>query len=186
MAEEQRGVSGLAGRYATALFDLARERGALDDVAGDLARVRAMLDESADLRRAVRSPLIPRAEQGAVMAALAERAGLGAVVAGFLGVLARNRRLFALADAIRGFEALLARHRGEVTAEIVTARPLDTARRGAIARALVGAYGPGVRLAARVDPALIGGLTVKLGSRMIDASIRTRLHALAAAMKGAA
>ncbi len=186
MAEQQAGVSGLAGRYATALFALARETDALDAVAGDLARVRAMLDASADLRRMVRSPLVSREEQGAAMTAIARRAGLGAQATGFLGVLARNRRLFVAAEAIREFEVLLARHRGEVTAQVVSARPLDRARAEAIARALAGAAGREVRVDASVDETLIGGLVVKLGSRMIDASIRTRLQSLRAAMKGAA
>lgn len=186
MAEERTGVSGLAGRYATALFDLARETGALDATARDLARVRAMLESSADLRRVVRSPLIPRAEQGAAMLALARRARLGAAATGFLGVLARNRRLFALADAIGGFEALLARHRGEVAAEIFTARPLDAERTAAIARALAEIAGREVRVHAVVDETLIGGLAVRLGSRLFDASVRARLRALGAAMKGAA
>lgn len=186
MAQERSGVSGLAGRYAKALFDLALESDALDATAHDLARVREMLDASADLRRMARSPLVPRARQGAAVAALARRAGLGAAVAGFLGVLARNRRLFALAEAIDAFDSLLARHRGEVDAEVVSARPLDSVRADAIARAVAGAVGGAVRIRTATDASLIGGFVVRVGSRMVDASVRGRLRALEAAMKGAA
>ncbi len=186
MAKEQTGAAGLAGRYATALFELARETDSLDHVAGDLAQVRAMLDISADLRRVVRSPLVSREQQGAAMAALAWRAGLGETVSGFLGLVARNRRLPALAAMIHAFDALLAQHRGEVTAEVTSARPLTDTQADAVARALARVAGHEVRIHAAVDESLIGGLVVKLGSRMIDASIRTRLLALRAAMKGAA
>ncbi len=186
MAQEQTGVSGLAGRYATALFELARETETLDAVARDLAQVRSMLGESEALRRMVRSPLISREAQGAAVTALARRAGLGGAATNFLRLLARNRRLFALADAIRDFDALLARHRGEVAADVVSARPLDAAEIEAVGRALAKAVGREVRVRAAVDETLIGGLVVRLGSRMIDASIRTRLQALGAAMKGAA
>lgn len=186
MAQERSGVSGLAGRYAKALFDLALESDALDATARDLARVRDMLDASADLRRMVSSPLVPRARQGAAVAALARRAGLGAAATGFLGVLARNRRLFVLAEAIGAFDSLLARHRGEVDAEVVSARPLDVARVDAIARAVAGAVGGAVRLRTATDASLIGGFVVRVGSRMVDASVRGRLRALEAVMKGAA
>ena len=186
MTQEPTSVSGLAGRYATALFELARETDTIEAVAADLASVRAMLRESADLRRAARSPLIARAEKSAAMAALAQRARLGKPVAGFLGVAARNGRLFALEAAIRAFDALLARHRGEIDAEVVTARPLDAKRTAAIAGALARASGRHVLSKARVDETLLGGLTVRLGSRMIDASVRARLRALEAAMKGTA
>lgn len=186
MAEEQTGVSGLAGRYAKALFDLAREAGAVDAVAGDLARVRAMLDASADLRRMTASPLVPRGEQGAAMAELARRAGLGAAVGNFLALAARNRRLFALPGMIRAFDSLAAAHRGEVSAEVASARPLDADEAEAVRRALARAAGREVRPRFRVDPALIGGLAVRLGPRLFDASIRTRLQSLKAVMKGAA
>ena len=186
MTQETSGVSALAGRYAAALFELARETDALAAAAADLARVRAMLEASADLRRVARSPLVSRADKGAAMAALAERAQLGKIAAGFLGVLARNGRLFALEGAIRAFDALLARHRGEVTAEVVSARPLDDARIAAVREALARASGRRVRVEARVDETLLGGLVVRLGSRMVDASVRARLRALEAAMKGTA
>lgn len=185
VADEATRVSGLAARYATALFELAHERDALDAVAGDLATVRAMLDESADLRRMVRSPVIARDAQGRAIAAIAAHAGLGELAANFLGLLARNRRLFALSEMIRGFDARLALHRGEVTAEVASARPLSEAQQQEINAALARALDRKVLLRDIVDPSLIGGLVVKVGSRMIDASLKARLQALRLAMKGA-
>ena len=184
MADEATGVSGLAARYATALFELAHERAAVDEVAGDLATVRAMLEASADLRRMVRSPVIARDAQGRAVAAIAEHAGLGEIATNFLGLLARNRRLFALAEMIRAFDARLARHRGEVTAEVASARPLTEAQQHEIAAALARALDRKVRLRDIVDPSLIGGLVVKVGSRMFDSSLRTKLQRLRFAMKG--
>jgi F-type H+-transporting ATPase subunit delta len=185
VAGKATGVFGLAGRYAKALFELALERDALAQVADDLAGMRRMLDRSDDLRRLVRSPVIGREDQGRAMAALAERVGFGELVCNFLGLLARNRRLFALDAMIRAYEALLADHRGEVTAEVTSAGPLSDRQTAAIAAALERALGHKVRLSASLDPALIGGLVVKVGSRMIDASIEARLRSLRLAMKGA-
>lgn len=186
MAEQAASVSGLAGRYATALFELARERDALDATAGDLDSLKAMLDDSDDLRRLVRSPVITRADQGRAMAALVERVGLGALCGNFVGLLARNRRLFALADMIAAFTALLDAHRGEVTAEVASARPLSEAQAAAVAAALSRVVGKEVRLTATVDASLLGGLVIKIGSRMVDASLKAKLQSLEIAMKGAA
>jgi len=185
VAHEATGTSGLAGRYARALFELAREREALDEVAGDLATVRGMLEASGDLRRMVHSPVIAREAQGRAIAALAERARLGALAANFLGVLARNRRLFALAQMIRAFDARLAAHRGEVTAAVASARPLTEAQQQGIAAVLKRALGREVRISGSVDASLIGGLVVRVGSRMVDASLKARLRSLTLAMKGA-
>jgi F-type H+-transporting ATPase subunit delta len=185
VADEATGVSGLAARYATALFELAHEREALDEVAGDLSTVRGMLEASADLRRMVRSPVIARDAQGRAVAAIAEHAGLGQLVSNFLGLLARNRRLFALQEMIRGFDARLAEHRGEVTAEVASARPLSEAQSREVKATLARALGREVRLRDVVDPSLIGGIMVRVGSRMIDASLKARLQALRLAMKGA-
>ncbi len=186
MAEQASGVSGLAGRYATALFELARERDVLDATASDLSSLKAMLDESEALRRLVLSPVVAREDQGRAMAALVERAGLGALTGNFVGLLAGNRRLFALADMIAAYETLLASHRGEVTAEVISARPLSEAQAAAVAAALKSVVGSDVRLTASVDDSLLGGLVVKLGSQMVDASLKAKLQALELAMKGAA
>lgn len=185
MSEEAIGVSGLAGRYATALFELALEKNAVDEVADNLSTVRGMLDESEDLRRLVRSPVIGRDEQQRAVTALAKQAELSALATNLLGVLAANRRLFVLADLIRAFESLLAAHRGEVTAEVAAAKPLSDQQTQAIMASLKRATGRDVRLSATVDPALIGGLVVKVGSRMIDASLKAKLQSLRLAMKGA-
>ena len=185
MSEEATGVSGLAGRYATAVFELALEKNALDEVASNLATMRAMLDESDDLRRLVRSPVIGRDEQGKAITALAQQAELGALTTNLLGLLAANRRLFVLAELIRAFDSLLASHRGEVTAEVAAAKPLTDQQTQAIMASLKRATGRDVRLSATVDPALIGGLVVKVGSRMIDASLKAKLQSLRLAMKGA-
>jgi F-type H+-transporting ATPase subunit delta len=186
VAEQASGVSGLAGRYATALFELARERDVLDATASDLASLKAMLDESEALRRLVLSPVVARDDQGKAMAALVERAGLGELTGNFVGLLASNRRLFALTDMIAAYETLLAAHRGEVTAEVISARPLSDAQAAAVAAALKGVVGSDVRLIASVDESLLGGLVVKLGSQMVDASLKAKLQSLELAMKGAA
>jgi F-type H+-transporting ATPase subunit delta len=184
VAAETSLVSGIAGRYATALFELARDRNRLDAVAADLASLAAALDESEDLRRLVRSPMFGREEQGRAMAAVLEGLGVGNPVAGFVGVVAQNRRLFALRDMVRGFNALLAEHRGEVVARVTAARPLTDEQLAAIRAELGAAMRTDVSLETAVDPAILGGLVVRIGSRMIDSSIRTKLQNLKFAMKG--
>jgi len=184
VASEATGEGGLAERYATALFALADERRALDEVAGDLRSLKALIDESADLRRLIRSPVIARNEQGNAIAALAERAGLQTITRNFLGLLARNRRLFALPEMIRHFLAELARRRGEVTAEVAVAQELSASQRERITAELARAAGQKVALDVRIDPSLLAGLTVRLGSRLVDASLKSKLHRLEMAMKG--
>lgn len=179
-------VAELAGRYAAALFDLAREKKALDEVAGDLARLQAMLSESADLRRLVRSPVIARDDKARAMAALMEAAEIGGLTRRFVGVVARHQRLYALDDMIRSFSALLSEHRGEMTADVASARPLGEAELGALESELGRIAGCKVNVAATVDDGLIGGLVVRLGSRMVDSSLRTKLDKLRFAMKGVA
>ncbi len=183
LASETTGVSALAARYATALFDIADERRALDEVAGDLRQLRAMLAASADLMRLVRSPVLSRQDQGRAVAALAGRAELSPLVRDFLAVVARNRRLFAVPAMIDGFLAMLAARRGEVTAEVVAARPLSEAQLGALSEHLRRTVGRRVSVEARVDPRLIGGMIVKVGSRMVDASVESKLRRLQLAMK---
>jgi F-type H+-transporting ATPase subunit delta len=180
---EATGTSGLAERYAAALFDLADERGALDAVAGDLRELRLMVHESADLVRLLRSPVLSRARQGKAVAALSERAGLSDLTRDFLGVVARNRRLFAVPAMIEAYLKKLAERRGEVTAEVTIAQPLNAAREAALAEQLRRAVGLRVTLDIRVDPGLLGGMIVKIGSRMVDASLNSRLQRLRLAMR---
>jgi F-type H+-transporting ATPase subunit delta len=179
-------VSGLAGRYAVALFDLAQEQDALDAVAGDLHRLRDLLAGSADLERLIRSPVVSRDEQARAITAIGERAGFAPLTLQFLGLLAHKRRLFALPDVIAAYDAMLAEHRGEVGAEVVSAVPLSPEQLESVERQLSAAVGQTVKLSTEVDPGLLGGLVVRVGSRMIDASIRTKLHQLELALKGAA
>lgn len=184
MASEARGVSGLAERYGVALFDLADERKELDAVARDLQALRALLRESADLRRLIRSPVLSREEQGKAIIAIAQQAGLAPLTRNFLGLLARNRRLFALPEIIGGFLSRLAERRGEVTAQVLAAQDLSPAQRAAVDEQLRKAVGRKVAIDVQIDPSLLGGLVVKVGSRMIDASLKSKLHRLQLAMKG--
>jgi F-type H+-transporting ATPase subunit delta len=181
---ETTGTSGLADRYAAALFDLADERRLLDAVAGDLRELRTMLDESGDLVRLLRSPVVSRAEQGKAIAALSERAGLSGLTRDFLGLVAKNRRLFAVPAMIEAYLKKLAERRGEVTAEVTVAQPLNEARQAALTEQLRRAVGARVAVDIRIDPGLLGGMIVKIGSRMVDASLNSRLQRLRLAMKG--
>lgn len=179
-------ASGLAGRYALALFELARDRDALETVATDLANFRSLLHESLDLGRLIRSPVLSRDDQGKALNALGERVGFQQLTAQFLGLLAEKRRLFVLPAIIEAYEAMLAEHKGEVGAELVSAVPLTEAQIGAVREQLETSIGKDVTLVSSVDPNLLGGLVVRVGSRMIDASLRTKLHQLEMAMRGAA
>ena len=185
MASEATGVSGLAERYAAALFELADERRRLDEVASDLRQLRAMLAASQDLARLVRSPILTRGEQGKAIAALVERAGFTPLVRDFLAVVAKNRRLFAVPAMIEAYLRSLAERRGEVTAEVTAALPLSEGQLGLLSEQLRRSVGRRVSLEVKVDPGLIGGLIVKLGSRMIDGSVNSKLQRLQLAMKGA-
>jgi F-type H+-transporting ATPase subunit delta len=168
------------------LYDLADESSALDSTLDDLTRLQTMIDESSDLRRLITSPVIARDDQGKAIAAVAERAELGDLTRRFVSLVAANRRLFALQDMIRAYRAILAHRRGEVTAEVTSAGPLSEAQGTAIAEALRASVGSKVSIEARVDPSLLGGLVVKVGSRMVDSSLRTKLQKLQFALKGAA
>lgn len=174
----------LAGRYALALFELAKEEKQLDAVGASLATLKQALAESDDLRALIGSPLVGREEQGRAAGAVAESLGLDGLTRNFIGVLAGNRRLSKLPDVIRAFNLLAARHRGELTAEITSARPLDGAQVDAIKQNLRTRMGREIAVDLSVDPAILGGLVVKIGSQMIDSSIRTKLNSLAHQMKG--
>jgi F-type H+-transporting ATPase subunit delta len=184
LAAQDTGTAGLAARYAAALFELADEAKQLDAVAGDLRTVKALIAESPELRRLVRSPVLSRADQGRAFAVVLQRAGIGELVRRFIGLVAENRRLFALLDMIEAYLAELARRRGEVTATVTSATPLSEAQAAALADALRRAMGGKVAVTVKTDPGLIGGLVVKVGSRMIDSSLKSKLQRLQLAMKG--
>lgn len=183
MAGEDPIVSGMAGRYATALFELAIESKKLKAVEADLTSFKSMLDTSADLKRLVRSPVFSADEQRKAIAAIAKKAKLSAITSNFLELISRNRRLFAVDDMIRAFNTLASAHRGEVTADVKSATKLTTEQTKALKASLKSALGQDVQLSATVDPALLGGLVVKVGSRMIDTSLRTKLDNLQYAVK---
>ena len=177
-------VSGVAGRYASALYDLADEKGALDAVAADLTALQKMIDESDDFRRFLKSPVISRIEQSKAMAAIADKAQLSPISLKFLGLLAANRRLFALIGVIAGFRAILAERRGEATAQVTSAAPLSDAQTASLIEALKKAVGRNVGIATQIDPSILGGLIVKVGSRMVDSSLKSKLQRLKLSMKG--
>lgn len=184
MAARGTGPGGLAARYAAALFELADEKKQLDEIAKDLRELKAMLGESEDLCRLIRSPILSRGEQGRAMTALLEKAGLSAVVRRFVGLVAQNRRLFVLPAMIDEYLAELARRRGEASAQVVSAQPLDERQRQAVTEALKRVTGGKVAVDLKVDPSLLGGLVVKVGSRLIDSSLKSKLQRLQLAMKG--
>lgn len=184
MASESPNLTGLAGRYATALYELADEAKALDNVAVDLKTLKALIADSSDLRRLISSPLIPRAQQAKAALALAEKAGLSDISRRFVGTVARNRRLASLTQIIDGYMALLAHHRGEITAQVTSAKPLSQPQADAVGNALRAAVGKKVAVQLNVDPQLLGGIKVKVGSRLIDASLASKLQRLQLAMKG--
>jgi F-type H+-transporting ATPase subunit delta len=171
-------------RYATAVFELAAEERAIDRLAADLAALKALLQASPELTRLVRSPMFSREEQARGMEAVLKKAEAGPLARKLLLLLAQKRRLFALSDVIRAFEQLLARQRGEIAAEVTSARPLSPDETEELRRVLKTRLGREPRLELSVDPSLLGGLRLKLGSRMIDSSLRTKLEGLRAAMKG--
>jgi len=175
----------MAGRYATALFELAIEQNAVDAVSADLAKFDALVAEYAELDRLVRSPVFTADEQGRALGAVLDKAGIGGLAAKFLKLVTANRRLFAVRDMARGFRALVAQHRGELTAQVTVAEQLNDARLNEIKAALKQVTGKDVQVDVQVDPAIIGGLIVKVGSRMIDSSLRTKLNAIKFAMKEA-
>ncbi len=183
MTDQDQHVSGVAERYALALYELAKQEGAIDAVEADLDRFMALLDESADLRRLVKSPVFSPDEQTNGLAAVLDRAGIGGFAANFLKLAARNRRLFVAGDMIRAYRAQVAAGRGETTADVTSAEPLSETHIASLKAALSEATGKTVRLKTSVDASLIGGLIVKLGSRMVDTSLKTKLNSLRIAMK---
>ncbi|MGA7973684.1 MAG: F0F1 ATP synthase subunit delta [Pseudolabrys sp.] len=179
-------ISGMAGRYANALFELALEEKAIDAVKSDLEKFDALLAANADLHRLVRSPVYGADEQLKALSAILDKVGIGGLAANFLRVITTNRRLFAVHGMIRGFRALVAKHRGEVSADVTVAEALNGKNLEALESALKSVTGgKDIDLDIKIDPAIIGGLIVKVGSRMVDSSLRTKLNAIKFAMKEA-
>ncbi|MGY3486340.1 F-type H+-transporting ATPase subunit delta [Bradyrhizobium sp. USDA 4011] len=185
MAAEDPSVSGVSGRYATALFELARDEQSVDQVRADLDKFEAMLNDSADLKRLVRSPVFAADAQLKALTAVLDKAGIAGTSAKFLKVLTANRRLFVVADVIRAYRALVAKFKGEATAEVTVAELLSDKNLDGLKAALKSVTGKDVALNVKVDPSIIGGLVVKLGSRMVDSSLRTKLNSIKNAMKEA-
>src|SRR5512139_807881 len=179
-------ISGMAGRYASALFELALEEKAIDAVRKDLDAFDELIAGSADLNRLVRSPVFGADEQLKALSAILAKAKIKGLAANFLRVITANRRLFAARDMIRAYRALVSRHKGEVSAQITVAEKLTEKNLGALKSALKSVTGgKDIDMDVRVDPAIIGGLIVKVGSRMVDSSLRTKLNAIKIAMKEA-
>jgi F-type H+-transporting ATPase subunit delta len=182
---ENPSVSGVSGRYATALFELARDEKSVDAVKADLERFDSLLADNPDLKRLVRSPVFSSDTQLRALSAVLDKAGISGISANFLKILTTNRRLFAVSDVIRAFRALVAKFKGEATAEITVAEKLSDKNLDALKAALKSVTGKDVSLDVKVDPSIIGGLVVKLGSRMVDSSLRTKLNSIKHAMKEA-
>ena len=176
-------VSGVAGRYASALFELARDERAVDAVAGDLDRFNALIRESPDLQRLVRSPVFTAEEQGKAVGAILDQAGISGLAGNFIRLVTTNRRLFALPDMIRAYRKLVAESKGIVRAEVRLAEPPSDRVLNDIKAALREVANAEVDVDVKVDPNLIGGMVVQMGSRMVDASLRTRLNAIRLAMR---
>jgi len=185
LANDDSVVTGLSGRYARALFELATEAKQLDEVAGDLRGLSGALAESEDLRRLVDSPVLSRDEQGRAMAAIMDAMQAHNLTRNTVALLAQQRRLFVLDTIISDYLRLLASHRGETTAEVTSARALSDSELDKLRATLKDIVGRDVAVETEVDPDLLGGLVVRIGSRMLDSSIRTKLQRLELAMKGA-
>ncbi|MFV0473672.1 MAG: F0F1 ATP synthase subunit delta [Pikeienuella sp.] len=183
MSDRSASTAGIAGRYAAAIFELAEESGALDSVETHLGALKAAIGESDDLAALIHSPIATREEQGAAMAAICKAMDIGAPVSSLVGLMAAKRRLFALPRVIDAFSALLAEKRGVVQAEVASAYPLGKSQRADLEAAIKKFAGADIALDVTVDESLIGGLVVKVGSKMIDTSIRSRLASLETAMK---
>jgi len=183
VADSSQSVSGVAERYASSLFTLALEEGSVAGVSTALDQFQSMIDGSPDLQRLIKSPVFSADEQLAAVTAILGKAGISGIAANFVKVAASNRRLFAVPGMIRAFREIAARHRGEVSADVTTARALTAAQETELKAALKGVTGKDVTINVAVDPALLGGLIVKLGSRQIDTSLRTKLSTLKLSLK---
>jgi F-type H+-transporting ATPase subunit delta len=184
VATEQAHESGLAGRYANAVFELAQEEKTVEAVERDFITLRSLVERNPDLARLVKAPVFSREEQGRAMKSVLERMGAAKLTTQFVLTLTSKGRLFALTDVIRSFDRLIARLRGEVQAQVISARALSDAETIELKAALKSKLGRDPRLETKVDPTLLGGLVVKVGSRMIDSSLRTKLNGIRVAMRG--
>lgn len=184
MASEASAVSGVAGRYATAVFELAQEEKSVDALARDFSALAEMIAQNADLERFVRAPIFSREEHKKGMDALLRRMEAAPLTVRFVLTLAEKRRLFALPEIIRAVDKLMAHQRGEVDAEVTAARPLSDEQTAELKRVLKAKLGRDARLATRINSSLLGGLIVKVGSKMINSSLRTKLEGLRVAMRG--
>ena len=183
MAQSSSPVSGLAERYAGSLFELAREADAVAAVEGDLSRFEQLTSGSADLERLIRSPVFSADDQYRAVAAITDRAGIAGLVGNFLRVVARNRRLFAVPAMIRAYRRIAAERRGEVAADVTSAHALTTGQQEQLKDVLKGVTGKDVVITHAVDPSLLGGMVVQIGSRQIDTSLKTKLNSLKLALK---
>jgi F-type H+-transporting ATPase subunit delta len=184
VAAEQAQETGLAGRYANAVFELAQEEKSVEAVERDFIALRSMIGRNPDLARLVKAPVFSREEQGRAMGAILEKMGAAKLTTQFILTVASKRRLFVLTDIIRSFDRLIAKLRGEVQAQVTSARALSDAETVELKAILKSKLGRDPRLETKVDPTLLGGLVVKVGSRMIDSSLRTKLTGIRAAMRG--
>jgi F-type H+-transporting ATPase subunit delta len=185
VATNHTSAEGVAGRYASALFDLAHETSKTPEVEGDLVRFQGLLDESPELLRLVRSPVIGAEDQSRAIAAILDKAAIGGLTANFVKLVTANRRLFVIQDIIKVYRALAAKARGEITAEVTSAFALNDEQVAALKDTLKASVGKDVTLKTHTDPSLLGGLVVKVGSRMIDSSLKTKLQNLKVALSGA-
>lgn len=184
MATDEPLMASVAGRYASALFELATEEGKAAEIESDLGKFQELCDESPDLVRMLRSPVINAEDQEKALAAVLTKAGLSGTTVNFFKLLAKNRRLFVATDVARDFKVLAARARGEVMAEVTAASPLSEAQVDELRSTLKSSVGKDVTLVQKIDPSILGGLVVKLGSRMIDSSLRTKLETMKLALRG--
>ena len=185
MATSDPKLSSMAGRYASALFELAKDEGQTDQVEKDINTFQSLLDMSDDLRRMVASPVVPEDEQAAAISAVLDKAGISGLTSNFFKLVAKNRRLFAVPDMISSFRAIAAQARGEVTAEVTSATALNDQQVAALKATLKESVGKDVQLDETVDPSILGGLIVKIGSRMVDSSLRSKLTAMKVGLKNA-
>ena len=183
MADNEAMMAGVAGRYASALLDTAKEANQVAEVERDMNAISAMIDDSEDMRRLVRSPVFTAEDQSKALEAVLGKADAAQLTTNFFKLLARNRRLFATQDIIRAFKALAANARGEVQAEVASAVALNDAQLNELRDTLKASVGKDVMLETKVDPSLLGGLVVKIGSRMIDSSLKSKIATLKTRMK---
>lgn len=183
VADTSQTVSGVAERYASSLYELAAEAGSVDQIGAELAGFQTLINESADMKRFIESPVFSAEDQLRAVAAVLEKAGISGLSANFIKVAATNRRLFAIPGMIKSYFQIVARNRGEISADVTSAHALTSAQENELKATLKGVTGKDVAINVTVDPSILGGLIVKVGSRQIDTSLRTKLSTLKLALK---